>query len=90
MKKYNEELIQKTRGFSQKTVYKSMETVRHLTHPPKKISLKGSIVGGSLGVIFIIVGVVGLILENSLLGLGSLTVGISTILSNALNIQKIK
>lgn len=90
MKKYNEKLIEAGKKVSQETLRKSMDTVEKLTHPSKKVSCIGSAIGRSVGVGLIVAGTTGLILGRSLLGMGSLIAGVSTIASNALNIKKNK
>ncbi|GAA0178941.1 hypothetical protein SH2C18_19070 [Clostridium sediminicola] len=88
MKKYNGKLTEATKKISQETLSKSMCTVEKLTHPSKKVSCIGSVIGGSVGIGLILVGTTGLLLGRGLLGIGSVIAGVSTVASNAVNIKK--
>lgn len=88
MKKYNERLIGNTKEFSNKTLQNSMHTVEKLTHPSKKVSYIGSVIGGSVGVGLVVFGTAGLILRNNLIGAGYVLAGVCTVVSNVINVKK--
>lgn len=90
MEHYNEKLMEATKKISQESLRKSMNTVEKLTHPSKKTSRIGSVIGGGVGVGLILAGTTGLLLGYSIWGIGSLVAGVATIASNAVNIEKNK
>lgn len=90
MQNYNENLMKTTKRLSKETLSKSMDTVDKLTHPSKRISRMGSIVGGTVGAGLILIGTTWLLSGRSMKGMGSLVAGIATVASNSINMKKNK
>lgn len=82
MKKYNEKLLNTTQKMSEETLHKSMNTVKKLTHPSKKVAAIGSTIGKTIGVGLIIAGLV-VIFYGNVWGAGGILAGITTLISNA-------
>ncbi len=87
MKNYNEKLIEATRKVSQETLHKSMDTVYKLTHPSKKVSRIGSTIGKRVGIGLILAGTAGALLGH-MWGVGTCIAGVTTVVSNAINMKK--
>lgn len=58
------------------------------TYPSKKVAMKCSVVGTFVGIVLVLIGVVGSLL-GSIFGIGSLLAGITTVISNRMNIKRI-
>lgn len=59
-------------------------------YPNKRVARIGSTIGMGLGGILIIVGILGIIIQNAYLGMSCLIAGGATCLSNGFNLKRIK
>jgi len=80
---YNEKILDATKRMSQETLNKTMDRVKKLTHPSKI----GSKIGMAVGTLLIIIGVVGILLGRKW-GIGSCLAGVTSIISNIINLKK--
>jgi uncharacterized membrane protein (DUF106 family) len=86
-KNHNEKIMDATKRMSQETLNKSMDRVKKLTRPSKKVSRIGSKIGMVVGILLIIIGVVGILLGRKW-GIGSCLAGVTSIISNIINLKK--
>ncbi len=86
---YNEKIMDATKRMSQETLKKSMNRVTKFTHPSKKVSRIGSKIGMAIGILLIIISILGILLGRKW-GIGSCLAGITSIISNIINLKKNK
>jgi len=84
----NEKILDATKRMSQETLNKSMDRVKKLTHPSKKVSRIGSKIGMAVGTLLIITGTVGILLSRKW-GIGSCFAGVTSVFSNIINLKRI-
>jgi hypothetical protein len=84
---YNEKIIDATKRMSQETLNKSMDRVKKLSHPSKKVLRIGSKIGLVIGIVLIITGAVNVLLGHKW-GLGSCLAGVTSVISNIINLSK--
>lgn len=84
---YNEKILEATKRMSQKNLNKSMDRVKKLTHPSKKVLRIGSKIGMTIGIGLIITGTVGVLLGHKW-GIGSCLAGVASVFSNIINLKK--
>lgn len=88
MKTYTAKVIEATAGLSDRTQRKSQETVGRLTRPSPVVARIGSIAGGSVGVVLLVAGGIGLA-SGAVWAWGSMFAGAATIASNLVYIRRI-
>lgn len=59
------------------------------TYPSKRVAEVGSVMGRGIGIVLILVGIVSSFLGH-IWGIGSLVAGIVTVISNMINLKRIK
>jgi len=84
---YNEKIMDVTKRMSQETLNKSMDRVKKLTRPSKKVSRIGSKIGMAVGTLLIIAGTVGVLLGRKW-GIGSCLAGVTSVFSNIINLNR--
>lgn len=83
----NEKLMNATKRMSQETLRKSMDTAKKLTHPSKQVTRVGSKIGLAVGAGLIITGAVGIFMGHKW-GIGGCIAGVTSVISNIINLKK--
>lgn len=84
---YNEKILGATTKISQETLNKSMDRVKKLTNPSKKVSRIGSKIGITIGISLIITGTVSILLGHKW-GIGTCLAGVTSVISNIINLKR--
>lgn len=89
MKTHNENLVKLSKGISSDNIQKSQEMSKRLTCPSKATHI-GSIMGITMGSGFFIGGLTGLVFGRAAIGVSSLIVGTTAIVTSAITLNKQK
>lgn len=87
MKTHNEKLLGRSKELTDGIVKKSWETAKKLTRP-SKATHAGATVGLTIGSGLLLGGLFGVVFGHSALGAGSVTAGLVTVVTNAINLNK--
>lgn len=89
MKTHNEKLLGRSKELSDGNIKKSWDTAKQLTRPSKATRV-GAAIGLTIGSGLMLGGLVGVAFGKFAIGVGSVSAGIATVVTNAVNLSKKK